>query len=100
MKLEDLEDPDFTPRNVAKFAVTFLIRGKVVKIVRNAANDYTALEQDNLLVRASANIVGWGVSAKLKPHTDKVVDKTADFVVARREKKAAKKAQSETSEEQ
>lgn len=85
MKLE--VDPDFTPRNVAKYAITFTIRAKVVRIVKNITEDYTSHESDEILVRASANVVAWGVSASLKPFTDKVVDKTADYIVAKREAK-------------
>jgi hypothetical protein len=93
-------DPDFTPRNVAKYAVTFVIKSKVVKAVKVAADDYTRFESDDTVVKVSANIIGWGVSAKLKPYTDKVVDKTADFVVARREKKDQQKDQKEAPSEQ
>lgn len=101
MKMEDLEDPDFTPRNVAKYAVTFVIRTKVVKLVKNAADDYTRFENDDITVRVSANIIGWGISAKLKPFTDKVVDRTADYIVAKREKKSKEdQNQKETPEEQ
>jgi hypothetical protein len=102
MKLEDLEDPDFTPRNVAKYAITFTIKHKVVKLIKNATTDYTRFEEDAIAVRLGANVVGWGVSVKLKPLTDKVVDKTADFIVAKREKKSKEdqKDQPETPEEQ
>lgn len=86
MKLLE-EDPEFTPRNVAKYAVTFVIKAKVGKFVKNVAEDYTSYERDDTIVRGSAYVISWGVSAKLKPYTDKVVDKTADYVAAKREQR-------------
>jgi hypothetical protein len=85
------ERPDFTPRNVAKFVVRTVIHGKTAQITRELIVDHSDFENDDMTVRISGNLVGWYVSAKLKPHTDKMVDKTADFIVAKREARAANK---------
>lgn len=93
-------DPDFTPRNVAKFAVTFVIKAKVTKFAKDLAEDYTSHTSDDMIVKLGANVVGWGVSAKLMPLTDKVVDKTADFIVDKREQRKKDKDQKDKTEEQ
>jgi hypothetical protein len=94
-----IEEPDFTPRNVAKWMVKATVQFKATKLVRNALVDYTEFESDDLVVKISSNVIGWGVSAKLQPVTDKLVDKTADFIVAKREEKK-QKDQEETPDEQ
>jgi hypothetical protein len=83
--------PDFTLRNVAKYAVTAVIHGTVAKHTETAITDHTRFEEDDMIVDIAAHVTGWCVSHKLKPHTDKIVDKTADFVVKKREARKAKK---------
>lgn len=87
------DSPDFTPRNVAKYAVQATIQLRVTKLAKDTITDHTQFDSGNPVVKISSHVIGWGVAAKLKPHTDKVVDKTADFVVDKREKRQAKKAQ-------
>lgn len=85
--------PDFTLRNVAKYAVTALIHGNVAKQTETAITDHTRFEEDDIVVDISAHVVGWYVSHKVKPYTDKAVDKTADFIVAKREARKAKQTE-------
>jgi hypothetical protein len=75
----------FTPRNVAKFVVTTTISVKANAKAREVISDYSQFEEDDLPVHLTGQVVGWYVSAKVKPLTDKMVDKTADFIVAKRE---------------
>lgn len=88
-------DTDFTARNVAKWIVRSIVAMKTTELVANAAADHTNFEKDDIVVKIGAGVVGWGVSAKLKPVTDAIVDKTADFTVEqwnnRRSKKETKK---------
>lgn len=86
-----MENPKFTPRNVAKFVVKLAVAGRVAQFTENTITDYTRFEDDDFIVEASSHLVGWLVSDKLKPYTDKMVDKTADFIVEKRANRAAKK---------
>lgn len=88
--------PDFTLRNVAKYAVTAVIHGNVAKHTETAITDHTRFEEDDMIVDLSSHVVGWYVSHKLKPVTDKVVDKTADFIAAKREARKAKQNETPT----
>jgi hypothetical protein len=92
-----LEDPDFTPRNVSKYAIKTAIHMKVAQVAKTALVEHTKFESNDITVRISTNVLGWAVSAQLQPLTDRMVDKVADFVTAKREARAAKKK--ETSEE-
>jgi hypothetical protein len=83
--------PEFTPRNVAKFVAKAIVAGKTAQMTENALVDYTSLEEDSMTVDIAGGVVGWYVSDKLKPVTDAMVDKTADFVVARKNARQAKK---------
>jgi len=88
--------PEFTARNVAKYIVVSLIQSKTTESVENALDNYTSLDTDSAAVGIGANVVGWGVAMQLKPVTDRMVDKTADFVSAKREiRKARKNAKKE-----
>lgn len=93
------DQPDFTPRNIAKFAVQATIEFRTSKLVKDIITDHTSFESNSPAVRISSHVVGWGVAAKLKPHTDKVVDKTADFIADKREKRQAKKAKKKNDQE-
>jgi hypothetical protein len=82
-----MESPDFTPRNVAKFVVKAIVAGRAAQLAEDAITDYTRFEEDDMIVDISTSVIGWYVSDKLKPYTDKMVDKTADFIAAKRGKK-------------
>jgi hypothetical protein len=75
---------DFTARNVAKYVVKATIHFKTAQFTEEVITDHTRFEEDDLIVDLSGHLVGWYISDKLKPVTDKMVDKTADFVVAKR----------------
>jgi hypothetical protein len=83
--------PEFTARNVAKFVAQTIVQQKTVQLTEQALDDYTALDTDSNAVHLGANVFGWFVADKLKPVTDKMVDKTADFVTAKRDIRNAKK---------
>lgn len=82
---------DFTPRNVAKYVAKGIIYGKTAQLTKETIVDHTQFEDDDIIVTISGGLVGWYVSDKLKPVTDKMIDKTADFIVAKREARKAKK---------
>lgn len=81
----------FTPRNAAKYIAKAIVHGKVASVTEDIIIDYSRFEEDDTIVDISSHLVGWYVSDKLKPLTDKMVDKTADFVVAKRDARKAKK---------
>ena len=82
---------DFTARNVAKYVVKAAVHSVVSKHTETLIIDHTRFEEDDFVVDSASFIVGWGVSEKLKPYTDKAVDKTADFIATKREARNAKK---------
>lgn len=82
---------EFTPRNLAKDAVTSAIGMKVSQLTKDAIADYTRFDRDTIAVKIGSGIVGGIVANKLKPATDKMVDKTADYLAAKRETRKAKK---------
>jgi len=81
----------FTPRNVTKFVVKTLVAGKTADLAGTAITNHTHFEDDDTIVNISSGVIGWYVSDKLKPYTDNMVDKTADFVTAKREALKARK---------
>jgi hypothetical protein len=89
-------DTPFTARNAAKFVVKAVVAAKTKQIAEDTIVEHTQFEDDDTIVEISSSLIGWYVSSKLQPLTDKMVDKTADFVAAKRAERAAKK---ETSEE-
>ncbi len=81
----------FTARNVTKFIVQSAVANYTAGLVHTTIIDNTDLEDDNFVVDLGSKVVGWGVASKLKPYTDRAVDKTADFVTSKREARKAKK---------
>lgn len=81
-----MDNTAFTTRNVAKFVVKAIVAGRTARIAEDVITDYTRFEEDDMIVDISSSVVGWYVSDKLKPYTDKMVDKTADFIAAKRGK--------------
>lgn len=88
---------EFTARNAAKYAVKATVHSIVQNRTADTIVDYTRFEEEDLTVRISSHLVGWYVADKVKPVTDSMVDKTADFIAKKRAERAAKK---ETAEEQ
>jgi len=82
---------EFTARNAAKHAVKALIAGKVASLAKDFTVDHTGLDEDNRFVGVGSYLIAWVVADKVKPHTDKMVDKAADFIVEKRAQRAAKK---------
>lgn len=80
----------FTKRNVAKFVLKTLVAGKASQITEDVITDHTHFEEDDIVVNIAGGMIGWYISDKLKPITDGMVDKTADWFVARKEQKAQK----------
>jgi hypothetical protein len=91
--------PPFTPRNVAKFVIKTTVQLKTASLVRTAIADRTSLETTDTPVVLTGSVVGWYVGHKVKPVTDKTVDKIADFAVAKRSKRQARKSEKHTETE-
>lgn len=81
----------FTARNATKFVVTAIVKKKAGDLAEDLLIDYTRFEEDDMIVDLSGTLVGWYIGDKVKPITDKVVDKTFDKIGALRAKRAAKK---------
>ena len=85
------EKNDTIPRNVAKWLLAATIDLTVTRVVANTADNYTRFDKDSIAVKLGAGAVGMVVAANLKPVTDQVVDKSADFIVEQRIKFQAKR---------
>lgn len=94
------EHKKFTPRNATKYVVTALVRIKVGQFAKAAITDYTAFEEDDTVVGLTGYLIGWYVGDRLRPITDTVVDKTADFIVAKREELKDKKSEQQEQEQE
>ena len=81
----------FTARNVTKYVARVIIQTQVANTTATLITDHTQFEEDDLTVRISSAVVGWGVADKLQPVTNKMVDTVADFVADKRANRAAKK---------
>lgn len=88
---------EFTARNAAKFVVTAIVKKKASDITEDIIADYTRFEEDDMVVEITGTLVGWYIGDKVKPVTDKMVDKTADFISAKWQQMKDKKE--ETPEE-
>lgn len=91
-----MDSTPFTPRNAVKFVITAAVNYKATVITKDVLTDYTRFEDDDIVVKVAGGLVGWYVSDKVKPYSDKLVDKTADFIIAKREARTAKKETEET----
>jgi hypothetical protein len=89
----------FTVRGATKWVVRSAIALKVTSLAKDAMVDYTALEEDSIAVKLGSKVIGSFVSTKLAPYSDKIVDKTADYVVAKRAKKDTEEDTPETTED-
>lgn len=86
-----MQSPKFTARNATKYAVKAVIHLKTASLAADTIDDYTGFDDDSTAVKIGAYMVGWYVSDKLKPLTDKAVDKTFDYAAAKREARRNKK---------
>lgn len=77
----------FTIRNAAKFALKVIVSTKVKETSKDIISNQLDRDEDDNIVSIPAHMIGWYVSEKLEPITDGMVDKTADWLAAR---KAAK----------
>jgi hypothetical protein len=84
-----------TPRIIAKKLAQGLVAAQVGRLTNGALRNYTDIDTDNIVVEAGVGTVSWLVSEYCSPITDKIVDKTADFVNAKREARRAKKSEEE-----
>lgn len=81
----------FTARNISKFVVTTAIAYKATDVAEDAITENTRFNDDDIVVIIGSKLIGWGIADTVKPYTDKMVDRTADFIAAKREARQAKK---------
>ena len=78
-------------RNVAKWIVISIVDVKTTQLTADTIADHTHFEKDDLFVKLASGAVGMVVASTVKPVTDKMVDRTADFAVAQWNKRKPKK---------
>lgn len=76
-------------KHVASSAIGMAASVFTVKTVDN----YTGFEKDDFIVKLGAGVVGFVVATRTQPITDKAIDKTADFIITKREARKAKKTE-------
>ena len=84
-------DDAFTVRNLGKWLAKSIVAAKAADLAEDALINHTNLDEDGHIVNLGSKAVGWYISSKLEPVTDKFVDKTADFLIEQRIKRQAKK---------
>lgn len=87
----DQSQPTLTVRSVAKHVAESAVGLGASLLTVKTVDNYTGFEKDAFIVKLGAGAVGFIVAGKLKPYTDAAVDKTADFIVEKREGRKAKK---------
>jgi len=87
----------FRVRDVPKFLVTTYVSLKAASVSGKIIADHSRFEEGDIIVRIGAAGIGVITATTLTPITDGVIDKTADFVNAKRAerktKREAKKAE-------
>lgn len=84
------EHPTLTVRTVVKHVATSAVGMVANTLTVKAVDNYTGFEKDAFVVKLGAGVVGFIVASKVQPYTDMAVDKTADFIVEKREACKAK----------
>jgi hypothetical protein len=77
--------------DVAKWLLNSAVAMKTAQLAADTVADYTRFEKDSLAVRLGSGAIGMVVARKLEPATDAIVDKTADFIVEKRNKFRSRK---------
>jgi len=85
----------FTPRNVAQFVAKTIIQTQTAALVGTTITDHTRFDEDDTIVHIASGVTGWYVADLLKPYSDQMVDKAADWINARKAKKSAETPESE-----
>lgn len=88
-----------TPRIVAKKVVQAIVASQVSRLTAGAITNHTRFDKDDTIVEVGAGTIGWLVSEQVAPVTDKIVDKTANFINVKRAQRKERKNQKNTSEE-
>jgi hypothetical protein len=88
-------DIEFTPRGVTKFVVSSAVAMKAKQIAADAIVDHTRFEERDMFTRISSDVIGGYVGHRLKPITNKMVDKTVDYAIAKKDRFVANRNNTE-----
>jgi hypothetical protein len=75
-------------RNITKMAIKETVSLVVARNVRDQVIDHTDIDPDSIPLRIGSMVVGEVVAVKARPYTDNAVDKVADWVDKKRNKKS------------
>ena len=81
-----MESEPLTTRDVAKWLLNAAVAMKTSQLAADTVGDYTRFDKESLAIRLGTGAIGYVVARKLEPATDAMVDKTADFIVEKRNK--------------
>jgi hypothetical protein len=74
-------------RNITKMAVKETVSLVVARKTRETIVDHTDVDPDSITLRVGSMVVGEVVAVKAKPYTDNAIDKAADWIESKRNKK-------------
>jgi hypothetical protein len=74
-------------RNITKMAVKETVSLVVARKTRETIVDHTDVDPDSITLRVGSMVVGEVVAVKAKPYTDNAIDKVADWIESKRNKK-------------
>jgi hypothetical protein len=84
-------DKESLARDVAKWLLNSAVAMKSAQVAADAVDNFTSFDKDSLAVKLGTGGIGMVIGRKLEPVTDAIVDKTADFLVEKRNKFRTKK---------
>lgn len=89
------EPQPLSVRTFAKHIASSAVGLGTSMLTVKAVDNYTSYDPNAFVVKLGAGAVGFVVGAKLQPITDAAVDKSADFIAAKRQARRDRKNESE-----
>lgn len=74
-------------RNVTKIVLREAVALTVARQTSETIVEHTDVDEDSIMLRLGCVAVGEVVATKAEPHTSKAVDKVADWIASKRNKK-------------
>jgi hypothetical protein len=93
--MDQQEPQPLSVRTFAKHIAQSAVGLGASTLTARAVDNYTPYDPNAFIVKLGAGAVGFIVASKLQPLTDAAVDKSADFVAAKRQARRDRKNESE-----
>lgn len=96
--MDQQEPQPLSARTFVKHLASSAVGLGASMLTTKAVDNYTPYDPNAFVVKLGAGAVGFVVGAKLQPLTDVAVDKTADFIAAKRQERKDRKDRKNESE--